>query len=238
MLRKISILLLFIAPFLFSACINVLEEMTLQSDGSGTYLIRYDLSALMSDPTMQELLESSLSEEDEGAVSLTEDVDTIMSVYDNLGPGVENREFWKKVNIHMVLNEARKEAKIDILLNFASLDEVAYMYENLSSLSMEGESMTQFSSLLKATPQFSQKKNVLIRKSVVSEDREGTEEDLSMVEMLLTGAKYTCMYHLPGKVSSCKIPNSTVEGNTVTVENTLLDAIKGEARLDGSIKYK
>lgn len=238
MLRKISFLLLFASSILFAGCIDVLEEMTLNEDGSGTYMLRYDLSAMLSDPSMRELMQSSM-EGQEGAEGLNEldNVDTLIHIYDNLGPQVENREFWKKVKVHMVMNSSTNEYKIDILMDFKSVDEVAYAYENLSSVSGEGESLTQITSMLPGSPVFSKKKKSLVRTSLKAE-KEESEEDMSMIEMFLSEAKHTCVYHLPGKVSSAKIPNAQIEGSTVTVENSLLDVMKGEAKLDGVIKYK
>lgn len=239
MIRKFSFLLLLASTILFAGCIDVLEEMNLNADGTGTYMLRYDLSALLSDPTMREMIQTSMeSEGGEQGLNGMENIDTIMFLYDNLGPDVENREFWKKVTIHMVMNSETKEYKIDFLLNFTSLNDVAYMFEQLPSITSESGSIGQFSSLMPTYPQFSQKKKTLVRKGSEA-DKEAEEiENMEMVEMFLSDAKYTCVYHLPGKVSSCKIPNSTINGNTVTVENSLLDALKGEAKLDGTIKFK
>lgn len=215
----------------------MLEEMTLNTDGSGNYILRYDLSDVMSDPTMREMVQSSMSEEEDGMSEL-DNMDTIMSIYHNLGPSVENRDFWKKVNIHMVMNSASNEYKIDFVLKFTDVADVAYMYENLSSVSTEGESIAQMSSMLPALPKFSLKKNTLSRESVAQEQDMGNDEEMAMVEMFLSSAKYTCIYHLPGQVSKVSIPKAKNEGNTVIVENSLLDAMKGDVKLDGTIKYK
>lgn len=238
MFRKISFLLLFTSSFLLSGCIDVLEEITLNRDGSGSYLIRYDLSSMLTDPTMRAMFEESMTGEGGEGMGSLDNIDSTLSVYDNLGPDVENREFWKKVTVHMVMNASTNEYKIDFLLDFTSVADIAYMYENLASVAGESQSFAQVSSILPMSPQFTQTKNSLIRKNIAVEGEEEENEDMSMVEMFFSEAKYTCIYHMPGKVSKAKIPKAKIDGNTVTIENSLLDALKGEAKLDGTIKYK
>ena len=55
--------------------------------------------------------------------------------------------------------------------------------------------------------------------------------------MFLGTAKYTTIYNLPNRVKKVKMANAKIDGNTVTVENSMLDIMEGKAKLDGQISF-
>lgn len=63
-------------------------------------------------------------------------------------------------------------------------------------------------------------------------------EEMEFAKMMFKGAKYTTIYHLPGKVKSTTIPNARVNGKVVTVENDMLEVMEDKVAMHGSIKFK
>ena len=55
--------------------------------------------------------------------------------------------------------------------------------------------------------------------------------------MFLGTAKYKTIYNLPNRIKKTKIPNGKIDGNTLTVENSMLDILEGKAKLDGEISF-
>ncbi|HHJ51239.1 MAG TPA: hypothetical protein ENJ88_10125 [Phaeodactylibacter sp.] len=56
------LLIALLASFFFTGCIDILEELHLNADGSGTYALTTDMSAFMS-PEMKELMNAANEEE-------------------------------------------------------------------------------------------------------------------------------------------------------------------------------
>ena len=63
------------------------------------------------------------------------------------------------------------------------------------------------------------------------------EEGMEMMKMMMGGAKYTSIYHLPKKPKKIDFPGAKVDGKTVTLSHSYLDLIEGKVKMGGSIKY-
>ena len=59
-MRKLTMLLLGLSLMSLTSCIDMLEELYLNKDGSGTYNITFDMSGLFSDPMMKGMLEEMI----------------------------------------------------------------------------------------------------------------------------------------------------------------------------------
>ena len=87
---------------------------------------------------------------------------------------------------------------------------------------------------------FETKKKTLIRKPIDMSslaEQLGGEESMAMMKMMMAGATYKTVYHLPKKVKRTDIKDAQVDGKTVTVTRNYLDIIEGKTNLDGMIKY-
>jgi hypothetical protein len=80
-------------------------------------------------------------------------------------------------------------------------------------------------------------KKSLTRLPTVKAENAPGAEDLEMMKMFLGTAKYKTIYNLPSRVKKTKIANAKIDGNTVTVENSMLEILEGKAKLDGEISF-
>ena len=235
-----------LATFLFTGCIDIVEELYLNADGSGTYTITTDMSAFMSQE-MKDLMDAG-EEEGNGEEQEEEppiEIDSVLMLKD-MNPdafaALERPEVFKKASMHLIMSDSKEKMILSYQLDFDNIDDINYFRQNLSAFSDDGEMGAASGGMLPSVDAtlFSMKgKKTLIRHAAENSGQEElSEEDLSMMEMMFSDGTYKTIYHFPGKVKSTTIPDAQIEGNTLTVETPVLDVMKGEAKLDGSVKFK
>ncbi len=244
-MRKVTILLLGFCLMSLTSCIDMLEELYLNKDGSGTYSITFDMSGLFSDPMMKGMMEELLQGEDGLSFDhdLSQVMDTMIMFSDMSKEGLqkmEKPEFWKKVSMRIVMNEGEKAFRSEVKLNFTSLDDIDYFYKNLDKLGANeaGGGMGSMASFLPTRGLFKLNKRNLQRLPAPKVDSSLNGEEMDMAKMFFSAASYKTTYHLPGRVARTTIPGAVVDGKTITITNSFLDIMEGKAKLDGEIKYK
>lgn len=241
-MNKFSFLIVFALSFFLTGCLDVMEEIHLNRDGSGKYAVTIDMSKLFSDDFMKEMIKSSLQEE--GGLNIGDggfpEMDTVI-YFKNLPEEQkgDRPEFWDKVRSNIVMSDEKGQFQTVILLDFDSPEDIAYLFANLDAIGEGGGQLASptVGGVLPTGVMYSVAKNVLTRKSGKAES-ETEGEEMEMMKMFLGEATYKTVYHLPGKVVKANIPGAKVDNNTVTVEADLLDIWEGNATLDGAIKYK
>jgi hypothetical protein len=240
-MNKFSAALLLVASFFLTGCLDVVEEIKLNRDGSGTYTVTIDMSQLFSDDFMKSMIMSSLAENGfEGAEEGIPEMDTVIYFGDMPeNYSRKNPSFWKKVSSRIVMRENDAEYYTAIKLNFSNSDEIAYLLDNMSELDNTGDPLggiTGQGGLLPTGVSYAFANNTLTRTSKKIE-READEES-EMMKMFLTDATHKIVYYLPGSIRKTTIPNAQTNDNSVEVESSLLDMMDGKAQLDGYIKIK
>src|SRR3989338_591509 len=234
MIRKFLILSLGVSTLALSSCLDIVEELFLNKDGSGTYVLSYDMSAMLSDPTMKAMLEGMM-EGDSSGMDYLSDKDTLIRLSQEELMATSNPDFWKNFQMHIDVNQAKGVFKVEMKLPFSDVKDIDYFSKNIASLSeTEGGSFAGFGELLPGGTVYELSKGSITR--LAPENFEApSEEDLGMIEMFFGSATYTSIYHLPGKVSKAKMEGSKIDGSTVSVTYPLMDVIQGKAKLEGSI---
>ncbi len=242
-MNKITIFLLFAMSLFLTSCLDVVEEMYLNRDGSGKYTVTIDMSQLFADEFMKSMIQSSLEQDTTlklGAGGIPE-MDTTIYFKDlPAGQKGSKPEFWNKVTSNIVMSDKQGKFLTSIHLNFDKIEDIAYLYENMGAL---GEGNAQLGGLageggvLPTGVAYAVAKNMLSRKSAKPEAADEGEE-MAMMKMILGSATHKTIYHLPGAVKKVTIPGAKVNGKTVTVEASLVDVMEGKANLDGGIKFK
>ena len=236
-----------LATFLFTGCIDIVEELYLNADGSGTYTITTDMSAFMS----QEMKDLMNAGEENGEEQGQEEeppieIDSVLMLKD-LNPeafaALERPEVFKTASMHLIMSDSQEKMIITYQLDFENIDDINYFRQHLAAFSEDEEmGMASGGGMLPSVDAnlFGMKgKKTLIRYAAENSGQEElSEEDLSMMEMMFSDGTYKTIYHFPGKVKSTTIPDAKIEGNTLSLEVPVLDVMKGEAKLDGSIKFK
>ena len=251
-MRKTLAVVIVAVIVLATSCVSIIEELTLNNDGSGTYTYKIDMSALIESGVMVQARQMS---EDVPEDAL--EVDTVMGAYDMLKENgtladMDEPDFWKKVRLVSIISESRGIGEISFILDFDDISEVGYFSQNLGKLLESDETAGMLSSMGltnsgMVTP-IAYKKGLfgssLTRKSEdseVNEMAEMLEEDGGeMVKMMLSGAEYITIYNLPGEVKKVSHDDAKVSngGKTVTISADLLDQMEGKADLSTTIKFK
>lgn len=247
-MRRFFVFLVSSSLFFLTSCLEMVEDVFLNADGSGKYQVTMDMSALFSDPMLKGMIEEQAKKEAGQDADAPLEKDSTMFFRD--APGFEKlnaaeQALVKDVAIMMKASESKGEMVIKLDLPFKQLDDLQKMGEALKK--MEDGATGGPAGILggggmfgSQGAQFALKKGILTRlpmpdtKEMLGDDA----DQMAMMKMFMSGASYKTVYHLPGKVKKTDIANASVEGNTVTVENSFLDILEGKANIAGDIKFK
>lgn len=242
-MKKFSLLLLICSTFLLQGCFNVIEDIHLNKKGSGTYQITYDLSSIISNPMLKEMIKQSAEEGDESMSGLFSggemELDTLIALKDSpMSEGKEMPEVLKKATMAMKISESKGQFETVMKFDFKNVGEIAEFYTALGDISEEGQA--GFGGMLPSLGLFETKKKSITRKSfdlTNLKEQMGGEESMDMMKMMMSGATYKTIYHLPKKAKNTNIEGAKMDGKTVTVTHDYLDIIEGTANLAGTIKF-
>lgn len=261
-MKKLIFTLCLAATFTFTSCINILEEMFLNKDGSGTYSITVDMSALM-DESMQDMLKSFAQDEDDAEAEEEEiaeeptETDTVMYFKDM---PVEQRgelsrpDFYDKVSMKLQVSDSKELMIMSFIVDFDNAADIDYFLQNMDKMmqagqneenpmgGMGGGSDGMLGGLMPAAgvkdyQLFEIGKKMLVRAKAPAPEAE-EDESMAMLRMMLAGAEYKTVYHLPGKVKKVSNPDAQIDGKTVTIEGDLIEVMEGKADLSTTVKFK
>jgi len=243
-----TLLIAILVSFLLASCIDMTEELFLTKKGSGKYTITMDLSGIM------DMAVDTPTEEDFGGLfgeGEDMEMDTLINFYDDIKAeqkqNLSNPEILKKGFMQIKMNEAEKVALMSFIVEFDKLSDINEFFNVLAETNSEEEkeSLGGLGNMLGISEGFGDKDLFSLSKRVLT--RTGTPEQYSellkgedgeFTKMMFKGAKYTTIYHLPGRVKSTTIPNAVVKGKTITIENDFLDIVEEKVALDGQVKFK
>lgn len=243
-MKKIIILLSLAASMMFTGCFNIVEEVFLNKNGSGKYHITMDMSGLFTDPFMKEMFGEALKQQQGTDIKNFMEKDSVI-YFKNLPQSDELAADEKKIVenmlMRMTMSESKKQMLIKIEMDFETIDDIAKMSEVMQKIGADdalGGGLPTGGILSGNSGTFSWKKGLLKRLPTTINNETQTNENMEMIKMFLGTATYKTIYHLPGKVKKTDIANAQVDGNTVTIDNKMLDLIDGKAKVDGAIKFK
>lgn len=254
-MKKTLLLVVVAITLIATSCISIIEELTLNKDGSGTYSYTIDMSGLL-ESGMLDQARAEMSEEDVSEEVL--ELDTTINAYSMLQESGKLEEFdqpnfWKKVQMVTKMSESEKVGTISFVLDFDKLKEVDYFMKNMSKLLETDETAGMMASMgltgsTETGSPYSLKKGLFSRvlkrakqeggnKELTKDMEEGGDE---MMQMMLMGAEYTTIYNLPGKVKKVSNDQAMIseDGKTVTIKGDLLEQMEGKVDLSTSIKFK
>jgi len=118
----------------FTSCIDIIEEIYLNKDGSGKYTMRMDMSGIIE----AEAAELSKRGENLKPFDEAEIIDSIMYFKDFPSEiktqFADNTEFLNKLNIHLQLNPAEGIYLLSYNLDFENMDDINFFYKNRDKL--------------------------------------------------------------------------------------------------------
>ncbi len=244
-MKKIFVLFLGVSLMVLNTgCFDVIEEVFLNKDGSGKYLITMDMSAMFSDPFTKGMMEEAIKGQ-EGGETMNMEKDTIVYFKDMAEAAdltAEEQKLIEKAAVKMTMSEKKQQMLINMEIPFASVEDInkiGKVLERVGADQQVGGGMMGGGMMTGNTALFAFKKGTLTRLPApkLSEESQ-TDENMEMMKMFLGSAKYKTIYHLPGKVKKSSIQGAEVDGNTVVVSNSLLDMMDGKVKVEGAIKFK
>lgn len=225
LLRIVLILAVAIAP----SCLEIQEEVSLNKDGSGSYLMAIDMSEMM------EMLQGMMSGNEE--------------VMEQAGMGKMDSTLQESAN---KLREIAGISKVKHSVEGFSFS-IGYDFASISALnSAQGESSSIGALGAGIDPiggggedNYGLNKRIFSRAPApIADLMEGMNEEeassIDMVKMFLGEASYTMTYHMPGKVKSTtnELSEIQADGKTVVTEVPMLDWLEGNADIGNDIKFK
>ena len=244
-MKKLIFGLLFSACFLLTGCIDIVEEMTLNKNGKGTYTFTIDMSSILQLASMKDLMnQAGADEEAQKKLGMDKmEKDTTIYFKDmpaDLRAETGNPDFWKKAQMNMKMSEKDKKLVMQMRLDFDKIEDIEFFFKNLTKVMKEGAGELggmPTEGLAPTAVAFKLAKKSLTRLPTPKAENAPSGEDLEMMKMFLGTAKNKTIYNLPNRVKKTKIPTAKIDGNTVTVENSMLDIMEGKAKLDGEISF-
>lgn len=236
LMKKIYLFLL-IASVSLTSCLNILEEIVLNRDGSGQYKYTVDMGSIFENEFIKNAFEA-----DPGASDLMKDKDS--TIYGKDMPEADkagNPDLWNRVVTRFQTNEAQKKFIISISLPFKNPEEINYLLKNMSTAMASADTAASFNSgmtegMSTAIVNYGLGKKTIIRNTVPAANPEKVEP--GMAELLFADASYKVVYRLPGKVKKTSIKDAVIKGNTVETSMPMADMMGSKFKIDGSIRYK
>jgi len=130
----------------FTGCIDIIEEVFFNKDGSGKYTMRMDMSGIMSMVKMMSEMEEMAPEDEENTeekeggmgAMMEQGIDSIMYLKDASADVRQqfddNPGFVDKVNMRMNIDPDENIFQIDFNLDFANMDDIDYFFKNFDKI--------------------------------------------------------------------------------------------------------
>ena len=231
-MKRIFIYLLSTCLLSMMSCLDIEEEITINTDGSGMYEVRMDMTEAVK--MIMAMAPDSVKEE-----GMTED-DILQAMADSQGATGEMQAAIDALNEKDGISNASQSLEGGVFT-------MSYNFRDFTTLTSalkdNGEGGAIDNPFGMTQPVFSGKKGLFSRSQSSEEPAEQDEEmaqAMEMMEMMMGDATYTTIYNFPGKIKkSTNKEASYSNGNkTITVKAKFLDLLDDPSILDNTIKYK
>jgi hypothetical protein len=230
---------------IFTGCFDILEDISVNKDGSGSYSLTFDMNEIMNDPFMKGMLLEMVKNEGSVDVGELENIAIDSTIYFREDPQFvkykDNKTLWETAKMHMVVNEEKGKMFINFGFDYNNVEDIASFFKSFSESGDAQQMFAGFDQIVSGSTFVFKKKSLKRLPSSNNGDSLAAnfnEEDLAMTKMFVANAKLKTSYHFPGRVKKSSIPNSVIENNKVSVDISLMDLMEGNAKMDGEIKFR
>ena len=216
-----SLCLLLISSLFVTSCLEVIEEITIKKDGSGTYSSTVDASQMAEQMAM-------------------------LGSMDTTGEMMPKMKFSMDSTF---LSSFAQVSKVEGIKNFKVDTSKAYVYTytvdfkdvaTLNKIVAVGKS----NSKVDASNLYSFSKGKISRRNEMANNSNSMMGDMGeqeeMAKTMLKDMKYTVIYHVPNKIKGNKNKMSVLSDDkkTLTLQCSMLDIVEGKAKLEDEVKFK
>ena len=214
MKKIIRILLFAVLGFTATGCLDIIEEINLNKDGSGTYITAYDITKL---------------------------ADTYGTL-DSTGQSIKDTKKTLDSTFEVLKNKIASLNGVSAAYLDKSEKNVTKLRLNFTNINVLNKVLDQDKQDAGEKNLYSQSKGKLTRKdggisSLMGGDEE--EEQNEMMSPFLAEMKYRIIYHLPAAVKKMTNEDATLSNDkkTVTLEVSIEDVKEKRKTLSNEIKY-
>lgn len=233
-----------------------MEELFLDKDGKGQYIITMDASGIMKDGGLRTMMQSMGGEEGKDNPFASEDpieVDSLIlmtAAPDSLKSRFKHPELMSKMSMRQQISESKEIMKTQFMFDFDEIGQIDKFLEDMGNMSTGGDALSGLglggpSALINMPTAgqalFTAGKKMLTRNKTEKGKDESElmdEQTKAMMNMMLADATYTMIYNLPGRVKKTTFPDAVIDGKTVKVTQELLDVMNQKVEQSGTIKFK
>lgn len=242
MKKLINLLTFILIAILFSSC-EFTERINLNKNGSGTYTLNMDMSAMMQ--AMKKMGDSTNAESEKPEI-----LDTIMDFNDFLiekkdsiaklpKEEQEKLKALKDMKLHIEMNEITDVFNMDFIFEFKSIDELKNIQEKISkghSLNEKKKESPSPEAPTEVKFSFDGKKfhRIVVDKNLSEEEKEAYKKSMEESASMMNGSSYNIEYHFPKPIKSTTYKDATLsldrktlyiktDLNTITSNPKLLD---------------
>ncbi|MFT3932592.1 MAG: hypothetical protein QM726_03170 [Chitinophagaceae bacterium] len=130
-MKKFRLLFLFALPLAFASCTDTREELEIKSNGSGTLVMKSDVSKLL------DIVKSFAGENDLSKDGLDRAYDTTLLMKDYVDTAkdvpADKKELLRNGKVHVVMNVKESIGRFDMSFPFTSADKLQQLYASLGS---------------------------------------------------------------------------------------------------------
>lgn len=213
------------AALLLTSCLDIVEEVTLNKDGSGKYQMSMDMSEMMQMMMtyMPDSIKETMDEKDMmdslATMSNSQEMDSVVEVLEAI-EGISNAE-------------NRMEGFVMI---------ISYDFTNIESLNL-ASSQGAFTAKQGIKPaSYTWKKGRFGRTYNTAElgGDDETEEAMAMAKMMMQDATFTTVYNFPGKVKKFSNEDAQLENGkrTIRLTTSFGEILDDPALMSNEIQFK
>lgn len=222
-----------------TSCIDIIEEIFLNRNGSGKYTLTLDMKSAIA---MKDLIFSQAPMSKRDSAKLSQDkIDSVIyftDMADSTRRKLSHPELIERATMHIKVDEEAGVLFAALEFPFTNINEVNTLMEDLGKAGKTKDisfGPLGFLSYYKVT-----KKS--IERTTVLEPNTPKADSIPQLSSLAAGlfasSRIKTIYHLPGKVKSTSIPDAFIRGNDCVVEMTYSDfKVKGKS-MDGKVTFK
>ncbi len=253
MKNPIFIFLSIIIIFFFGSCDNMTEEIYLNEDGSGEYIVYADMiPSMVKMAGMFMAMDTTIQGTDEEKLAMIE-----AKVWDDIPAEIDSIMPFKDAKADHIKNDPEKSALAErvtgfmkggknvgyvnsgIRLKFKNMDELDLLMEMMNDNANERNRMAGETPDVETEADYSFKKRTFKRVcTYITHSEPSAEDDAMMNEMMGPDSKFKTIIHLPKNVKSVKGANMAKKmDRRVEFEYNMIDVSNGKADTNFEIKF-
>lgn len=258
-MKRIQWLSLLCMSFLFTACLDTVEELTIQPDGSGKVEVKMDMGSML------EMAKGMMEEQDlsgmekERAIDTVIMMSTITDTAKNLSP--EKKALFKNAALHMQMNMQKNVFKLDMNYPFKNLQQLndlqsamkdggggwmdalkAMPGENLDAPAQDLQGMENMASpgnIYDITVTQNQYKKVINKEKLNQLLNNPKMDEFKGMMAIMGDMNATTIIHFPKPVKSVSNPAATISDDkkTVTLKYAIFDIFENAEKAALTVTY-